>query len=554
MKARIIIAALLCALMLTTQHAAGEEPPEEPAATTPKTTPEQTATPGRRLQQDSERKRNMSAADLQPSWNKLNRLSQKAGFTQLDQASGEARKNVFLRLRAAHADTEGPKTPLYDIPAESITILGERNGITYGTWKSGPAGTMRIRNYTAAHDDKSRTKISENFMALLRRSAKIWSKRLVDDGRRYDVTLEDGKVARKVHGIVIQTRLNNTGPYGGVMSARVHNYDDKDGYRPYNGRVKIPVRIHDWAANDGGIGDGHSWSVGHEIGHILGVLPWKDTKIFKKYYDHETHTWRGPNAMRANGGKPVPLQWVSKTNWSNWKVEPHAENARRDPTHIALDTSLLSYHRGRNDGGVPSEGDFAFLADIGFTVVDAKTAAETERYGHISWGEWAVWGASVGRDLKDNRYETPHDFVQAHATAFGVAPEATLANNPALTGTVVWNGSLVGVDLGKNRMPPVVGKAKLSVNLATLAGTAAFSDLTIHINGNDVFARAYTRPFRQSSLTYAVNITGNNFADGDERVDGSFYGPAHQEMAGTLKDIRPKVNLLAGFGGTRADD
>ncbi len=505
------------------------------------------ATPGRYLRQDSERTRNVSAADLQPSWSGLNALATKTGFAEVTAEAAAARKNTLLRLRTAHTGTEGAKTALHDIPASSIVVAGERNGIAYGAWKSGPAGTLPVRHYTGAHDIESRSDVSKDFKAALRRSAKIWSKRLVDDGRRSRVTLLDGKVVRKVHGIVIQTRLHND---NGAASARVLKYDrgkDRKGYRVYNGRIRIPITLHD------NLHDGMVQTVAHEIGHILGVAR-KGTELFKKYYDPESHTWRGPNAMRANDGKPVPMQWVSRTNWTRF-MEPHAEGARRDTAHIGLCASLMAYCRDDYDGSVPGEIDFAFLADIGYTVIDAETAAETERYGHLSWGEWAVWGASVGRDLKDNRHETPHDFVEAHAEAFGTAPAIPLSGNDALTGTVEWNGSLVGVDLGRDRLPPVVGKAQLSVDLATLAGTARFSGLTVHVDGNNVLRRGgTTKPFRQSELSYAVAVADNDFADADGRVSGSFHGPAHQEMAGVLRDDREEVNLLAGFGGARTGE
>ncbi len=502
---------------------------------------------GRYLRQNSERKRNMTAADLQPSWSGLNLLAAEAGFVPLETAqAGEARKNTLLQLRAAHAGTEVSKTPLHDIPDGSIVVLGERNGIAYGTWKAGPAGTLPVRNYTKAHDLESRSGVSKDFKAALRRSAKIWSKRLVDDGRRHNVKLEDGTKVRNVHGIVIQTRLHND---HGAASARVLRYDrgadkSKKVYRVYNGRIRIPIRLHD------NLHDGMLQTVAHEIGHVLGVAR-KGTELFKKYYHSKTHTWRGPNAMRANGGKPVPMQWVSEKSWST-VMEPHAEGARRDLGHIGLCVSIMAYCNNRYIGGSPSELDFAFLADIGVTVIDEKAAAETERYGHLSWGEWAVWGASVGRDLKNNYHENPHDFTQAHAEAFGNAPATTLSDNPDLTGTAVWKGSLIGVDLGRARLPPVVGNAKLSVDLGTMAGTASFSDLTVHVNGNSVQSpRGSNKPFRKSGLSYDINVTGNDFTDADGRVRGSFYGPAHQEMAGVLKDVRDDVNLLAGFGGAR---
>ena len=510
---------------------------------------------GRSLQQGIERKKNITAADLQVSWNDLKSLSTRAGFRSLttDQAKA-AKKAVFVRLRAVHADNEGTTTPLHTVTADSINILGEQNGVTYGTWKSGPAGTLPIRNYYRAHDVESPSRPSKDFMVVLRRSAKIWSKRLVDDGQRHDVTLLDGKKVKNVPGIVLQIRLHNNAMSAAVLS---YNHDkDKKIYRPYNGRMRVTLNVHN------NLHDGQANAVAHEIGHVLGIGT--GTRLFSEYYDAEDHTWSGPNAMRENGGEPVPLQWVGDNNRWWLTKEPHAPDAQRDLGHIGLCVSIMSYCNNRYIGGSPSELDFAFLADIGFKLVDAAVASKPERYGHLSWGEWAVWGASVERDLQNNFHEgyddnNPHDFVQAHATAFGAAPATTLANNPALSGSVVWKGSVVGVDLGKERLPPVVGKAKLSVDLATLSGTAHFTDLTIHIHGNNVLKRrGSTKPFRKSQLDYAINVTGNDFAAGDDnsawKLSGSFYGPSHQEMAGVLKDTRPGVNLLAGFGGIQTDE
>ena len=544
MDTRNIIAAPVCALMLFMSSAGlgqedeGESPPQQPT------------TPNQHLQTSGQRWQNMGAADLQPSWNSPMAHTRALKLNKLTTRQVRARKNAFKRLRAAHASDEGPK------PAKSVTVLGERNGITYGFWKSGPAGTMRIRHYHKSHHSTvPDTQPSSDFKGVLRRSAKIWSRRLVDDGRSYDVTLLDGAdgtegtVVKKVRGIVIQTQLHNI---NSAAAARVLDYDDggvdQGHYRPYNGRIRISMHLHD------NLHDGMPQTVAHEIGHILGVSS-KGTELFEKYYDSETHTWTGPNAVRANGGQPVPMQWVGEDAW--WKVmEPHAEGARRDKGHIGLCVSIMAYCNPRSETGAPSELDFAFLKDLGFTVIDKKTAAKPERYGYTSWGKWAVWGASVERELENNLHssEKVKDFMQGRADAFGTPPDTRLSDNPLLTGTVVWKGSLHGVDMRSERMFPVVGKAKLSVDLATLAGIASFTDLTRHVHGNSVLkTKGRIKAFRKSRLRYAIEVTGNGFTDVDNRIQGNFYGPTHQEMAGIINDTRSSVNLLAGFGGTRIE-
>ena len=113
-----------------------------------------------------------------------------------------------------------------------------------------------------------------------------------------------------------------------------------------------------------------------------------------------------------------------------------------------------------------------------------------------------------------------------------------------MQGTITWTGSLIGVDLGSAKLPPVFGNATLRVELSSLTGTAGFDDLT-------VITDRTTNEFRQSNLEYPISVRGNSFGDKDGRLGGGFFGPQHEEMAGILLDRAPTVNLLAGFGGTR---
>ena len=93
-------------------------------------------------------------------------------------------------------------------------------------------------------------------------------------------------------------------------------------------------------------------------------------------------------------------------------------------------------------------------------------------------------------------------------------------------------------------LPPVFGNAELQVGLEDLRGTASFDDLTVYVENKPAF-------FRQPSLNYSITVSGNSFSDADNHLSGRFFGPTHEEMAGTLSDQRSHVNLLAGFGGKR---
>ncbi len=509
-----------------------------------------TASSARLLQTKSARMRNQTAADLQKSWNGTSGVARGLGVKPLTAKQARKAKKRFKHLRAAHLDPNGSKAVLRNVPLESLTLLGQRDGMTFAAWKGGPAGTMPIRFHFGPHETASANGFTKHeggasgdFRSVLRRSAKIWSRRLVDTGKRRDVTLEDGTTYRGVRGLVLQVHLRDRGAVTGGVRKYEHGPTGKD-FIVYYGAIGITRHVHD------NLHDGMPSTVAHEIGHALGIVSTTANFYLDTYYHAGSHTWRGPNAMRAYGGKPVPMQWRSEDQW--WVVkEPHAPGSERDRGHLGVCTSLMAYCRDDYDGGMPAELDYAFLADIGYELVDAKVAAETERYGYAAWGDWAVWGASVERDLQDNLHEFPHDFTQAHADAFGTRPAIPLADNTELpaSGKAVWNGSLVGVDLGRKRLPPVTGDAELQVDLGTLDGTVQFSNLRVHL-GN-IREKTRANPFRQTRLSYEIDVTGNNFGDTAGKVTGGFFGPAHQEMAGVVNDTRPEVNLLGGFGGIR---
>ncbi len=514
------------------------------------------------LQVNSERQRNIIAADLQPSWNYPDDIAATVNVTSLTAEQVSQAKTTLAGLQATYADATGPKTALHKIPIESISVLGAKSGITYGAWKGGTAGSMPIHFYLGNVPLSSRDTQTlnpeltqlEEFKATLRRSAKIWSRRLVDDGKLHDATLEGGPEVAGIEGILIQIEMTELRMSGGPRAYSLG--PNKDTFRPWYGKIHIPKYV----ANK--LYDAYSDAIAHEIGHVLGVTH-SGVYHFSKYYDADKHTWSGPNSMRAYGEKPVPLQWLDENRW--WVVKaPHEAGARRDTTHFGVCTTLMTYCGDRfKGGGDPSDLDFAFLADIGYTVLDSKTAAETERYGYAAWGDWAAWGVGVERDLRDNFHDDldttyfdpddprPHDFTQAHADAFGSIPATVLAANSALRGKVSWKGSLLGVNLHSARLVPVVGKARLRVDLETLAGTVRFSKLTVHAASGSGSRTVRSRPFRTTQISYQVQISGNHFADEQNWVQGSFYGPAHQEMAGVVKDTREDIGLLAGFGGVR---
>ncbi len=132
-----------------------------------------------------------------------------------------------------------------------------------------------------------------------------------------------------------------------------------------------------------------------------------------------------------------------------------------------------------------------------------------------------------------NRYAEPW--------AYGTAPASNLASNRQLSGAAAWTGVLVGFTPEAER---VAGNAGIAVNLASMDGTATFTDLaTIEDSG-------LTAQWKDGDLRYTIVVQGNTLREtgGDAgRLTGIFAGRSHEAVGGTLE----RVDLTAAFGAVR---
>lgn len=495
---------------------------------------------------------NPLAEDLLDHWNEPEQMRAELGLSPVDGAQVASRTRVVTDLiNAAGGDPAETGTKLRNVRPEDIEIIGERDGITYGRWTGGPAGTLNIE-----FDWRAAPEITPEQRARMERAGKSWSWRILDDfgthvARQGTEVVHDagGEASFSVvfdedvstNGVLIVVgstdhgSASSGGPQrfslfdeGGVTDETYRNWDD---YEAWLGSILLARGHVD-----------HTGVMAHEIGHVLGISI-ENLPPVSRHINKVDHTFEGPESVRANGGEPVPFQW-----WNEERevVAPGTPGAEVDYGHLGVCSSLMAYCRDR-EVYRPSELDFAFLRDIGYETLDAATAAEPELYGYGAWGRYSAWGAGVERTIRyqGGRTVEATDRLRAGADAFGMSPGVSLAEASApLPGAITWSGSLIGVDLGQTMLPPVFGDAELQVELATLQGSASFDDLTVHVDGG-------SRPFRSARLEYAIGVTGNAFSDADGRVFGGFFGPAHEEMAGLLDDRRTHVNLIAGFGGRR---
>lgn len=495
---------------------------------------------------------NPTAEDLLDHWNEPERLRTALGLSDVDPTNEADRtRRISGLVNMAGGDPTRTRTKLRNVRPEDIEIIGERDGITYGRWTGGPAGTLNIElDWRFAPGVDSATR------ARMERAAKSWSRRLLDD---FDVrTVEAGttvSIGRALDGRPEpMVTLTEDVSINGILMVMSHDTEDplsggtflrweatEDDFEPWMGSVILSQKNL-----DEGETIGNWWLIyvmAHELGHAIGV---NDDSIpsINRYINRQDHTFEGPESRRANGGEPVPFQWLDPDG-RTW-VEPGTPGGTVDYSHLGACDSIMAYCGHYRTTYEPTDLDFAFLDDIGYEILDAETAARPELYGYGAWGHHSAWGIGVEREWSyedDGQDVAAYDRLRAGADAFGIRPTADLADGP-LDGTVSWNGSLLGADLGRPMLPPVFGDAALQVELSTLQGTAMFDDLTVHVDG-------VSRAFRAPRLEYDIGVTGNTFSDEGGRVLGGFYGPAHEEMAGVLDDRTAEVSLLAGFGGKR---
>ena len=415
---------------------------------------------------------NPTAQDLLDHWNDPEDLRQGigAGLVELSSSDASARLGVLSSILQTPTDTlDDSKTLLRNVDAGAMTVIGERDGITYGQWKGGPAGTLNIE-----FDWRFAPNIDSTVRVEAERAGKFWSRRLLDDFGTNVVTAGTTIQSNPSHpgalmlmetytedvttdGILITMLHATTDPSssGGPIAAEI----TEDDYEPWSGLISLSQKNIDERQTIGNYR--LIQTLGHEIGHVIGVVNHEggwDVPSVERYINRQDYTFEGPQSRRANGGNPVPFQWLDA---NRMVVPPNTPGATVDLGHLGVCSSLMAYCNDPREVYQPAEIDFAYLADIGYEVLDAETASEPELYGYGAWGRYSAWGAGVERVLEyvdDGSDVSSQDQLRAGADAFGIAPATSLSDGFASQGTpqgsVTWSGSLIGVDLGSAHLAP----------------------------------------------------------------------------------------------------
>ena len=120
-----------------------------------------------------------------------------------------------------------------------------------------------------------------------------------------------------------------------------------------------------------------------------------------------------------------------------------------------------------------------------------------------------------------------------------------MAENPNLSGSVIWNGTIVGLTPSAQS---VTGDASIGVNLGTLTGLASFTELESWVGSPGDAGTG--EMWLDGDLGYSIAVRGNVFTEtgGDDgRLTGVFVGDYHEGATGTLE----RSDLTAAFGASR---
>ena len=163
------------------------------------------------------------------------------------------------------------------------------------------------------------------------------------------------------------------------------------------------------------------------------------------------------------------------------------------------------------------------------------------------FGPWASTSVHIAGNAEHSNFGVALRNGYAEPWAYGLKPTTMLSANPALSGTVTWEGSIVGLTPDA---ASVVGDAAIGVDLSTMNGTAEFTALESWSAGTSPGSAGTGAQWLDGDLGYTISVNGNSFREtgGDTgSVNGVFTGPSHEGTAGTLE----RSDLTAAFGASR---
>ena len=260
-------------------------------------------------------------------------------------------------------------------------------------------------------------------------------------------------------------------------------------------------------------------------------------------YDAQQGRWE-KKRLRAAAVEMSSVFFRGRPDWQPVSVLVHelihGLGFAGHPGHDFSD-SIMENAWFRLDGSLP-DIDIAALQALFLKLPDDT---EPEDLSVQSLGAWDGESTDITGDLGPIAFGVRHaNDVSVPFTA-GPEPSTPLAES-GLSGTATWRGYLLGFT---PELRTVAGGATVGVDLATMHGTAKFTNL-----------RAFSvlaAPMPEGGMTwgdgtigYDIRVESNYlYSTGGDAgvVSGSFYGDDHGYVGGTVE----RSDLTAAFGGTR---
>ena len=181
---------------------------------------------------------NPSAQDLLDHWNEPEKLRAALELLPVNPAQLADRTRRLSELIGARGNPAETGTKLRNVRPEDVEIIGERDGITYGRWTGGPAGTLNIEfewNFARNFDAATR--------ARMERAGKSWSWRIRDDFGTH--VAEQGREIRyndNTESIVLHKDL----PADDVLILMIDTGDTRFSSAGYRSRVRNDDAFQPW--------------------------------------------------------------------------------------------------------------------------------------------------------------------------------------------------------------------------------------------------------------------------------------------------------------------
>ena len=279
-------------------------------------------------------RQNPYADDLLDHWDDTTALQDAVQTSPLDQDEGTGRLDTLRSLLQSPDQSRGTSQTLLrnvDVDSGRFTVIGSRDGITYGQWKAGPAGKLDID-----FDYRFAPEFDAAARARMERAGKSWSWRLADDFGTNTVSArriarsytQDGVTAEEMvmtddfttdDMLIFVQQHDGTLRSQGGNSHRSRSARERNDYQAYAGFVRIGEHRFTRVPDRGDLS--LTGIMAHEIGHVLGIAGGlADTQYFQDLVDDQASTFNGPNILwqrtvdqcRFNGLTAIAIlsQWV----------------------------------------------------------------------------------------------------------------------------------------------------------------------------------------------------------------------------------------------------